>query len=106
MQSRCRWLVRARLISEVSKVGVTSVGEPVCIVVLLLEVLVRSELAEESEEYVEGLNYGLIILQLVHGDVAHRADNLGVVGRMHVYLGPGERSRLEGCLHLRVPLLH
>lgn len=91
MQSRCRWLVRARLISEVSKVSVTTVGEPVCIVVLLLEVLVRSELAEESEKYVEGLNYGLIILQLVHGDVAHRADNLGVVSRMHVYLGSGER---------------
>ena len=91
MQSRCRWLVRARLISEVSKVGVTTVGEPVCIVVLLLEVLVRSELAEESEKYVEGLNYGLIILQLVHGDVAHRADNLGVVSWMHVYLGSGER---------------
>ena len=96
----------AGLISEVCKVGVAAVGEPVRIIVLLLEVLVRSELAEESEEYVERLNYRLIILQLVHGDVAHRADNLGVVGRMHVYLGSRERCRLEGCLHLRVPLLH
>ena len=41
------------LISEVCKVGVAAIGKPFCVVVLLLEMLVSSELAEESEKYVK-----------------------------------------------------
>lgn len=41
------------LVSEVSEVCVSAICETVCIVVLLLEVLVRSELTEQSEEHMQ-----------------------------------------------------
>ena len=43
---------------------------------MVLEMLVLAELAEQGEEDVKGLNHWLIILQFVHWDVAHCADNL------------------------------
>ncbi len=73
---------------------------------MVLEMLVLAELAEEGEEHVEGLNYRLIILQFVHGDVAHGADDLRVVCNVHVNFRAWERCLLERLLHLRRPLLH
>ena len=97
-------------VSDISEVGkVTSrscTRKAISIVVLLLEVLVRAELAEQCEQNVEGLNDRLIVLQLVNWDVAHSADNLCVVGDMHVDFWTRERSRLKGGLHLWAPLLH
>jgi hypothetical protein len=90
--------------SKVRQVGVAVVA--VSVVVLLLEVLVRAELAEESEEHVERLDHRLIILQLVYGHVAHGADDLRVVLDVHVNFRARERSRLEGLFHLGRPLLH
>jgi len=92
-------------VSEVCKViSVGRVGKAV--VVLLLEVLIRAELAEKREEHMQGLNRRLIILQLVHWNVTHRANDLGVVRDMHVDLGPREGSLFEGSFHLGVPFLH
>ena len=68
--------------------------------------LVGTELAKESEEYVQGFYYWLSILQLVHWDVTHRADDLSVVSNVHINLRAWEWSCLEGLLHLWVPLLH
>ena len=41
--------------------------------------LVRSKLAEESEEDMQGLDGGLIICLLVDGDIDHGADYASVV---------------------------
>ena len=73
---------------------------------MILEMLVLAELAEEGEKDVEGLDNGLIILQFVHGDVAHGADDLRVVCNVHVDFWAWERRLLEGCFHLGWPFLH
>ena len=93
--------------SKVCKIRIaTLVSESIIVVVLLLEVLVGAELAEEGEKYVQRFYNRLSILKLMHGDVAHRANNLGIVGGVHINFGTGERSRFESCLHLGRPLLH
>jgi len=58
--------------SELGSHLVVILGVVEASVVLLLEMLVRSEFAEESEKHVQRLNDRLIILQLVHWDVHHR----------------------------------
>ena len=68
--------------------------------------LVRSKLAEESEEDMQGLDGGLIIRLLVHGDIDHGADYASVVWYWHIDVGTRELDLPEGLLHLRVPLLH
>ena len=73
---------------------------------MILEMLVLAELAEEGEEDVEGLDNGLIILQFVHGDVAHGTDDLRVVCNVHVDFWAREWRLLESLLHLGWPFLH
>ena len=75
-------------------------------VVLLLEMLVRAELAEECKEHMQWLDHWLTILQLMYWDVTHCADNLRVISHMHIDFGAWEGSWLHGLLHLWVPLLH
>lgn len=88
----------------ISKIG--KVGVRVCIIVLLLEVLVGAELTEKSKEHVQRLYHRLLILQLVHWNVTHCADNLRIVLYMHIDFRSRERCRLEGLFHFRVPFLH
>ena len=92
--------------SEVGEVisAICLVGKPV--IVLLLEMLVGAEFTEQGEQHVEGLDRRLIILKLVHGHIAHCANDLCIVGNVHINLRSREGCRLEGLLHLRVPLLH
>lgn len=68
--------------------------------------LVRSELNEKSEQYVQRFNHWLIILKLVDRNVAHRKHKPCVVTHVHVDFGTREIDLLEGCLHLRLPLFH
>lgn len=53
--------------SEIGNVSSSSCAE----LILLLEMLVRSEFREEGEKNMERLDGGLLILQLVHRDVYH-----------------------------------
>lgn len=89
-------------VGKVVAICIVAIG----IVVLLLEVLVRAELTEESEENVQRLDYWFLILQLVHWNITHCTDDFSVVRDMHVDFGAGEGRRLESLFHFRRPLLH
>ena len=95
------------LLSKIRKVVVRGlIGHAIVVVVLLLEMLVGTELAEQSEQHMQRFDHRLIILELVHGDVAHSANDLRVISNVHVDLWAGECSLLKCLFHLRRPLLH
>jgi len=62
--------------------------------VCICEMLILAELTEKGEEDVQRLNDGLIILQLVDGNIDHRAHEASVIRYVHVNFRPGEADLL------------
>lgn len=73
---------------------------------VLLEVYIAPELAEQREQDVQALHHRLVVGKLVAGDVHHRANQARIVCGVHIDLGPWEGDVLEGLLHILGPFLH
>ena len=92
--------------SEVGQVGVGRREAIISVIVLLLEMLVRTEFTEQSEENVQGFNDWLAILQLMNRYITHGAYDLRVVGDVHIDFRARERRCLKCLFHFWWPFLH
>lgn len=98
------------IISVFYLVGVSSEAREAAIRSLarlvLLEVYIASELAEQSEQNVQALHHRLVVRKLVARDVHHRTDKACIVCGVHIDFGARERDVLEGLFHILGPFLH